>query len=82
VGHLFDFWVPIEIGGRYLVRWKALVKAYMPTYFFLDFVFFLKKRTLYNMPKSCSGFFACREIRPTGYLVVFFFLIESKFIKA
>ena len=40
VGHLVGFWVPVEIRGRSLVRWKALVKAYMPTYlFFLDFFF-------------------------------------------
>ena len=30
VDHLLGFWVPIEIRGRSLVRWKALVKAYMP----------------------------------------------------
>jgi hypothetical protein len=39
VSHLLGFWVPVEIRGRYLVRWKALVKAYMPTYIFVGFFF-------------------------------------------
>jgi hypothetical protein len=42
VGHLLGFWVPVEIRGRSLVRWKALVKAYMPTYF-IFWIFFFKK---------------------------------------
>ena len=41
VGHLLGVWVPVEIRGRFLVRWKALVKAYMPIYIYIfsDFVF-------------------------------------------
>ena len=39
VGHLLGFWVPVEIKGRSLVRWKALVKAYMPIFFFFGFFF-------------------------------------------
>jgi hypothetical protein len=46
VGHLLGFWVPIEIRGRSLERWKALVKAYMPTYIFLDFFFFLEENVV------------------------------------
>jgi hypothetical protein len=34
VGHILGFWVPVEIRGRSLVRWKALAKSYMPTFFF------------------------------------------------
>jgi hypothetical protein len=44
VGHLLGFWVPVEIRGRSLVRWKALVKAYMPIIFF-DF-FFRRERCI------------------------------------
>ena len=40
VDHLLGFWVPIEIRGRSLVRWKALVKAYMPVRnFFFEKIF-------------------------------------------
>jgi hypothetical protein len=46
VGHLLGFWVPIEIRGRSLVRWKALVKAYMATYFFFGFFFFRRERCI------------------------------------
>jgi hypothetical protein len=46
VGHLLGFWVPIEIRGRSLVRWKALVKAYMPTFFWI-FSFFRRERCIY-----------------------------------
>jgi hypothetical protein len=28
--HLLGFWVLVEIRGRYLVRWNAIGKAYMP----------------------------------------------------
>ena len=34
VDHLLGFWVPVEIRGRSLVRWKALVEAYMPVRIF------------------------------------------------
>ena len=37
MGYLLGFWVPVEIRGRSLVRWNALVEAYMPIDFFLDF---------------------------------------------
>jgi hypothetical protein len=51
VGHLLGFWVPVEIRGRSLVRSKALVKAYMPTYFFLDFFFYRSERCI-----TCPNF--------------------------
>jgi hypothetical protein len=53
VGQLLGFWVPVEIRGRSLVRWKALVKAYMPTYF-LDFV--LRRERCITCPNLAQDF--------------------------
>ena len=49
VGHLLGFWVPVEIRGRSLVRWKALVKAYMSIYtsiYISDFVFLIEENAV------------------------------------
>jgi hypothetical protein len=44
--HLLGFWVPIAIRGRSLVRWNALVKAYMPIKKILDFFFYRRERCI------------------------------------
>jgi hypothetical protein len=45
--HLLGFGVPFAIRGRSLVRWNALVKAYMPIKFFFGF-FFLEENVVYH----------------------------------
>jgi hypothetical protein len=55
VGHLLGFWVPVEIRGRSLVRWKALVMAYMPIYFFSDFFLYRRERCI-TCPNPAQDF--------------------------
>ena len=52
VGHLLGFWVLVDIRGRSLVRWKALVKAYIPT------MFFFRKERRITCPNLAHDFLA------------------------
>jgi hypothetical protein len=55
VGHLLGFWIPVEIRGRSLVRWKALVMAYMPIYIFPDFFLYRRERCI-SSPNPAQEF--------------------------
>jgi hypothetical protein len=54
VGHLLGFWVPVEIKGRSLVRWKALAKAYMPIK--IVFCFFFRRERYTTSPNPAQDF--------------------------